>query len=84
MRLGKFMENAQAVLKAIAAPGETGERITAIGRQIGYFGYLSLDNIAWVRTLLRRAYQNADAEGAIPARRIPSSSTTSCRPRPKS
>ncbi len=43
------MENAQAVLKALNAPGDTGERITAIGRQLGYFGYLSLDNIAWVR-----------------------------------
>ena len=49
------MENAQAVLKAIAAPGETGERITTIGRQIGYFGYLSLDNIAWVRLRLHAA-----------------------------
>ena len=42
------MENAQAVLKALNAPGEPGERITAIGRQLGYFGYLSLDNIVWV------------------------------------
>ena len=50
MRLGKFMENAQAVLKALNAPGEPGERITAIGRQLGYFGYLSLDNIVWVCT----------------------------------
>lgn len=51
LRIGKFVENAQALLRTIAAPGETGERITAIGRQIGYFGYLSLDNIAWVRIL---------------------------------
>lgn len=48
LRLGKFVENAQAALRAIAAPGETGERITTIGRQLGYFGYLFLDNIAWV------------------------------------
>ena len=45
------MENAQAVLKALNAPGEPGERITAIGRQLGYFGYLSLDNIVWVMFL---------------------------------
>ncbi|KAI0735331.1 peroxisomal biogenesis factor [Earliella scabrosa] len=51
MRIGKFMENAQAVLRAIATPGETGERITTIGRQIGYFGYLSLDNIAWAHAI---------------------------------
>ncbi|KAI0724401.1 peroxisomal biogenesis factor [Cerioporus squamosus] len=51
LRLGKFMENAQAVLKALNAPGEPGERITAIGRQLGYFGYLSLDNIAWAHAI---------------------------------
>ena len=50
MRLGKYMENAQAVLKALNAPGEAAERITLIGRQIGYFGYLSLDQLAWVRS----------------------------------
>ena len=48
MRVGKFMENAQAILKALNAPGETGERITMIGRQLGYFGYLLLDQFAWV------------------------------------
>ena len=48
MRLGKFMENAQLCLKALNAPGEAGERITTIGRQIGYFGYLLLDQLAWV------------------------------------
>ncbi|KAH9857921.1 peroxisomal biogenesis factor 11 [Lenzites betulinus] len=51
LRLGKFVENAQAALRAIAAPGETGERITTIGRQLGYFGYLLLDNIAWANTI---------------------------------
>ncbi|KAI0757149.1 peroxisomal biogenesis factor 11 [Daedaleopsis nitida] len=51
LRIGKFMENAQAVLKALAAPGETGERITAIGRQVGYFGYLLLDQIAWANAI---------------------------------
>ena len=49
LRLGKFAENAQAVLKALHAPGEAGERITTIGRQIGYFGYLFLDQLVWVR-----------------------------------
>ncbi|KAI0762839.1 peroxisomal biogenesis factor [Fomes fomentarius] len=51
LRIGKFVENAQALLRTIAAPGETGERITAIGRQIGYFGYLSLDNVAWANVI---------------------------------
>ena len=59
MRLGKFMENAQAALRALSAPGETGERITAIGRQLGYFGYLSLDNIVWVRAIAIRIMINA-------------------------
>ena len=54
MRLGKCMENAQAALRALSAPGETGERITAIGRQLGYFGYLSLDNIVWVCVIALR------------------------------
>ncbi|KAH9944515.1 peroxisomal biogenesis factor [Epithele typhae] len=47
LRVGKFMENAQAVLRAMNAPGETGERIATIGRQIGYFGYLALDQLSW-------------------------------------
>ncbi|KAI0374318.1 peroxisomal biogenesis factor 11 [Pilatotrama ljubarskyi] len=51
LRLGKFMENAQAVLRAIAAPGETGERVTLIGRHLGYFGYLFLDNIVWAHNI---------------------------------
>ncbi|RPD63097.1 peroxisomal biogenesis factor [Lentinus tigrinus ALCF2SS1-6] len=51
MRLGKFMENAQGVLKALNAHGDPGERITAIGRQIGYLGYLSLDNIVWANSI---------------------------------
>ncbi|EJF66562.1 peroxisomal biogenesis factor [Dichomitus squalens] len=51
LRLGKSLENAQAALRAISAPGETGERITAIGRQLGYFGYLSLDNIGWAHSI---------------------------------
>ncbi|KAI0651704.1 peroxisomal biogenesis factor 11 [Trametes meyenii] len=51
LRLGKFMENAQAALRALVAPGETGERITLIGRQLGYFGYLFLDNIAWANNI---------------------------------
>ncbi|OJT11362.1 Peroxisomal membrane protein PMP30B [Trametes pubescens] len=51
LRLGKFMESAQAVLRAIAAPGETGERVTLIGRQVGYFAYLLLDNVAWANNI---------------------------------
>lgn len=48
MRVGRFVENAQAALRAIAAPGDAGERITTIGRQLGYVGYLSLDSLIWV------------------------------------
>ena len=44
------MENAQAALRAVATPGETGERLTTIGRQLGYFGYLTYDAIVWVRS----------------------------------
>nr|VWP00842.1 Uncharacterized protein [Ganoderma boninense] len=50
MRVGRFVENAQAALRAIAAPGDAGERITTIGRQIGYVGYLSLDSLIWIHT----------------------------------
>ncbi|KAI0778034.1 peroxisomal biogenesis factor [Trametes elegans] len=51
LRLGKFMENAQAALRAISAPGETGERLTLIGRQVGYFGYLLLDGFVWANSI---------------------------------
>ncbi|KAL7285646.1 hypothetical protein ACG7TL_000751 [Trametes sanguinea] len=51
LRLGKFMENAQAILRTLSAPGETGERVTMIGRHIGYFGYLLLDNISWAHSI---------------------------------
>lgn len=59
------MESAQAVLRAIAAPGETGERVTLIGRQVGYFAYLLLDNVAWVCNNILNLVMHADSCDAI-------------------
>ncbi len=59
------MESAQAVLRAIAAPGETGERVTLIGRQVGYFAYLLLDNVAWVRGMASPSVIRADSRDGI-------------------
>lgn len=53
MRLGKPMEHLQAALRATATPADFGEQITTIGRQLGYFGYLTYDAVVWVRFLLR-------------------------------
>ena len=49
MRLGKPLEHLQAALKAATAPGPAIEQLTTIGRQLGYFGYLSNDALVWVR-----------------------------------
>ncbi|KAI0639255.1 peroxisomal biogenesis factor 11 [Trametes polyzona] len=51
LRLGKFMESAQAALRALAAPGETGERLTMVGRNLGYAAYLFMDNISWANAI---------------------------------
>ncbi|KAJ4486294.1 peroxisomal biogenesis factor 11 [Lentinula aciculospora] len=51
LRLGKPLEHLQAALKAALASGPPGEQITAIGRQIGYFGYLSFDALVWVNAI---------------------------------
>ncbi|OBZ78811.1 Peroxisomal membrane protein PMP30B [Grifola frondosa] len=51
MRLGKPVENLQALLRAIQTPGDAGERITMIGRQLGYFAYLSFDAIVWANSI---------------------------------
>ena len=48
MRLGKPLEHLQAALKAATAPGPAIEQLTTIGRQLGYFGYLSNDALVWV------------------------------------
>ena len=50
MRLGKPLEHLQAALRATQASGSHAEQITTIGRQIGYFGYLSHDAVVWVGT----------------------------------
>jgi peroxin-11B len=51
MRLGKPWEHLQAALRAIHTSGDHSEQITTLGRQLGYFGYLSYDTLVWVNTL---------------------------------
>ncbi|KAF9068104.1 peroxisomal biogenesis factor 11 [Rhodocollybia butyracea] len=51
LRLGKPLEHLQAALKASLASGPVGEQITAIARQISYFGYLSFDALVWINTV---------------------------------
>lgn len=48
MRLGKPVEHLQAALRAVHTQADAGEQITTIGRQLGYFGYLTYDAIVWV------------------------------------
>lgn len=48
MRIGKPLEHAQAAIKALDVADPV-LRITALGRQIGYFGYLCGDMLNWVR-----------------------------------
>lgn len=52
MRLGKPMEHLQAALRATqsAAP-HPAEQITTIGRQLGYFGYLTYDALVWANSV---------------------------------
>ncbi|OCH96548.1 peroxisomal biogenesis factor [Obba rivulosa] len=51
LRLGKPLENLQAVLRALQTSGESGEQITTIGRHLGYFGYLTLDTLVWANAV---------------------------------
>jgi peroxin-11B len=51
MRLFKPIEHAQAALKAAASVENPIEQFTTIGRQLGYFGYLSLDMVAWANSI---------------------------------
>lgn len=51
LRLFKPLEHAQAALKAAASPQYPIEQFTTIGRQLGYFGYLSLDMIVWLNSI---------------------------------
>ena len=55
MRLGKPMEHLQAALRAVTTSAPAAEQITTIGRQLGYFGYLTNDALVWVRPSLLRA-----------------------------
>lgn len=49
MRFGKFVEHFKAAAIAMDAKGmDPVLRYAAIGRQLGYAGYLSLDNVAAV------------------------------------
>lgn len=48
MRVGKPLEHAQAAVKALDI-ADPFLRITALGRQIGYAGYLVNDMLIWVR-----------------------------------
>jgi len=51
MRLFKPVEHLQAALKAMASAEYPIEQLTTIGRQLGYFGYLSLDMIVWLNAI---------------------------------
>jgi len=51
MRLGKPMEHLQSALTASFSTGPIAENITAVARQIGYFGYLSYDAIIWANSI---------------------------------
>jgi hypothetical protein len=59
LRLGKPMEHLQAALRASLTPGPAAEQVVNIGRQLGYFGYLTLDAFAWVSSF------NGDSMNAL-------------------
>lgn len=48
MRIGKPLEHAQAAVKALDIADPV-LKLTALGRQIGYAGYLVNDMLIWVR-----------------------------------
>ncbi|KAK0465182.1 peroxisomal biogenesis factor 11 [Desarmillaria tabescens] len=51
LRLGKPMEHLQAALRAVLSSSSAPEQITAIARQLAYFGYLSLDGLVWASSI---------------------------------
>ncbi|CCA67857.1 related to peroxin-11 [Serendipita indica DSM 11827] len=54
MRLGKPLEHLQAALKAAQSPSlslHTAERLTSVGRQLCYAGYLTFDGLVWANTI---------------------------------
>jgi peroxin-11B len=42
------LEHLQAALRAAQSVGDLKEQLTTIARQLGYFGYLAYDTVAWV------------------------------------
>jgi len=61
MRLFKPLEHLQAALRAASVSAAPLEQFTTIGRQVGYFGYLSLDMVVWAQSIkvLRLAPETA-------------------------
>ncbi|KZS93465.1 peroxisomal biogenesis factor 11 [Sistotremastrum niveocremeum HHB9708] len=51
IRLGKPLEHLQAAMKATQLRSNPGERITAIGRQLSYAGFLTYDAIVWANSI---------------------------------
>jgi len=51
LRLGKPLEHLQAALRAAQTTGDLKEQLTTIARQLGYFGYLAYDAVAWANTV---------------------------------
>ncbi|KAI0318478.1 peroxisomal biogenesis factor 11 [Amylostereum chailletii] len=51
LRLGKPLEHLQAALRAAQTTGDLKEQVTTIGRQLGYFGYLTYDAIVWANSV---------------------------------
>ncbi|TFL06595.1 peroxisomal biogenesis factor 11 [Pterulicium gracile] len=51
LRLGKPVEHLQAALRASTAPGPALEQVTAAGRQLAYFLYLSYDAFVWANSV---------------------------------
>ncbi|ETW87321.1 hypothetical protein HETIRDRAFT_40385 [Heterobasidion irregulare TC 32-1] len=51
MRIGKPLEHLQAALRAAQTTGDLKEQISTIGRQLGYFGYLTYDAIVWANAV---------------------------------
>jgi hypothetical protein len=50
MRIGKPVEHLQSAVKSLEKPDPV-LKITAIGRQLGYAGYLFNDMLVWVRPI---------------------------------
>lgn len=50
MRIGKPLEHAQAAVKSLDIQDSV-LKLTTVGRQVGYAGYLVHDMLVWVRTL---------------------------------